>query len=426
MLGPGGESSSLTIKRGSQPTRPLRLLFVATNLPMPDQYGGDLRLFALVCRLARKHLVTFYPYSELGSPADAARYRSMLTEDGVQVRPPGWLPGLERVLLEQTFDAVVFEFWHNAELGAGLVDRYQPWARTIVDTVDIHFRREEAALKLGISDAATVEANKRRELATCEKAHAVICVSVEDGGILESESKIGRWFVIPLIVPFRDRSVRERGPELLFLGGFGFPPNRDGILWFANEVWPQIHASRPDASLTVVGSNVTAEVAALSERAGIEVVGYVPDVAPYFDRAAMMVAPLLYGAGVKTKVVEAMAASLPVVTTPVGAQGLEVVSGEHLMIADDGETFARHVVDLLGEPERAGRIGRAGREYVAATVSPEVIEARMGSVLDAVVDRGRPAVPPLGWVVRSAAAKARRARARLNLGRLFRKTAART
>jgi glycosyltransferase involved in cell wall biosynthesis len=195
---------------------------------------------------------------------------------------------------------------------------------------------------------------------------------------------------------------RPRDSELLFLGGFRHPPNGDGLLWFVGAIWPAIRAAVPGARITVVGSHPPAEIRALARVDGIDVTGYVPDLAPYMDRASLMVAPLRYGAGIKTKITEAFASSLAVVTTSVGAEGLDVVSGEHLMIADDPGDFARCVMDLLGDSERAEQIGRAGREYIASVCSPEVIEAGLESLLPAVVNRRRPFLPPRGWALKSA------------------------
>jgi len=316
------------------------------------------------------------------------------------------------------YDAAWFQLWHSAERGVDLVLRNQPWAKVLVNSEDIHFRREESGLSLGISHPSDVEDRKRRELAAYRKAHAVICTSEEDGRSLDAEGGIARRFTIPLVVTERPRSSGPRATELLFLGYFPHAPNPDGLLWFAREIWPIIHGATPDAKLTVVGSNPPDEVRDLAGIDGVDVVGYVPDVAPYLDRAALMVAPLRFGAGVKTKVVEAMASGLPVVTTSVGAQGLEVTPGEHLMLADEPGAFARAVVELLGEPGRAERIGRAGRAAVSATCSPDAVAFRLEAMLASILEGPPPAIPPGDWWVRWVRSQAREARWRL--GRLRR------
>ncbi len=416
-------ASSVLAKRIGKSKRPLRLLVVSPELPKPDQNGGDGRFFALLRLMARQHRVVLCPLHNPEDACEATRYRAMLLRGGVRVLPATWVFGLECALLERAYDAVLFEFWHSAELGASLVLRHQPWARIIVDTVDIHFRREEDGLSLGISDPTTVEANKQGELAVYRMAHAVVCVSDEERRYLEAQGGLARCYTIANVVTERPRTARPRDPELLFLGGFRHFPNRDGLLWFVQAIWPAIRAAVPNARLTVVGSHPTAEVMDLAQVAGVAVIGYAPELEPYMDRASLMVAPLRYGAGIKIKVTEAFASSLAVVTTTVGAQGLDIASGEHLMIADEPAEFARRVIELLYDTERAERIGRAGREYVASICSPRAFEASLESMLAAAVDGRRPIIPPRDWLIQSARTHALRARAslgRTSLGRIYR------
>jgi len=375
--------------------QPLRLLVITPETPRPDQSGGDLRLLALVSHLAAAgHRVVIYPMLDLGDENAVCRYRSVLGNVGAKLMPGGWVPGLERALLRHVYDAVLFEFFTTADLGMELVARLQPWAKIIIDTIDIHFRRETGALALGLSDPATVEANKRRELDVYRRAHATVCVSAEDGRFLDAEGGVTQPYVISLVVPERPRSARPRGPELLFLGGFKHSPNVDGLIWFANDVWPSIRSACPAAEITVIGSNPTRDVLDLAGVDGINVVGFVPDVGPYLDRAALMVAPLRFGSGVKTKVLEAMSAGLAVVTTGVGAQGLDVLSGEQLIVADGPGEFARETVDLLRDPERAERIGRAAQTYVAETFSPLTTGRRFEAILSEIVGPTRTSPTP--------------------------------
>jgi glycosyltransferase involved in cell wall biosynthesis len=113
---------------------------------------------------------------------------------------------------------------------------------------------------------------------------------------------------------------------------------------------------------------------------------------------------------VKIKVIEAMASSLAVVATSVGAQGLQVVSGEHLVIADEPDRFAAEVLQLLGDPARAEKIGRAGHDYIVAIGSPQVVEPRLAAILDAVVDGRRRKIPSLDWCLNRVRRAGRRAR----------------
>jgi glycosyltransferase involved in cell wall biosynthesis len=155
------------------------------------------------------------------------------------------------------------------------------------------------------------------------------------------------------------------GPELVFTGSMDWMPNEDGILWFAREILPRLRARVPDATVTVVGRNPTAALKALAgEGSGIRVTGRVDDVRPYMERARVFVVPLRVGGGTRLKIYEAMAMGLPVVSTTVGAEGLPVRDGEHLVIGDTPDAFADACAALLRDPPRASAIGTAAQTLV--------------------------------------------------------------
>jgi glycosyltransferase involved in cell wall biosynthesis len=388
--------------------RRLRILVVCYAVPKPDRSAGDLRLFEIMTLLGRRHAVDLYVFLP-GNPGDPSpelseddeSYRHQYRKIGVILLGGREYP-LGRIMFHRRYDVFLFEFWYTASWMVELFRQAQPWAKMIIDTVDVHFLREESGLKLGISEPGVVEENKRNELASYRQADALIVITPEDKGALEACEGMPRLFLIPIIVPVKSRGHRLRGKEALFVGGFKHYPNVDGILWFVTEVWPSIRAESPDATITVVGSHVPASVEDLRRVEGVDVVGYVPRTEPYLERAAVSVAPVRFGGGMKGKVVEAMASGLAVVTTSTGAQGLGAISGRHLIVADEPEEFARSVVELLADPDRAEDIGRAGGELVAATCSPEAVGLKLEEMLAEVVDRGRATVPPPRWLLRAA------------------------
>jgi glycosyltransferase involved in cell wall biosynthesis len=390
----------------------LRLLVVSPSLPRPAIASGDRRLFAILEILARRHsvdLLTVLPPWE-DDPVDGpGSTREAYRQIGVRVLegPSGAPLPIARASYLQRYDAAIFEFWTCASWASEIFRTRQPWAKVIVDTVDVHFLREGSGVAVGAADPAEVEANKQAELAVYRRADAVIAITTEDRDALESAGGMPPLDLIPNLLVGRPRDDRPRAREALFVGGFKHAPNIDGIVWFAREVWPRVRAEVPDARLTVVGSYPTPEVLALGQVDGIEVVGQVPDTGPYLDRAAVSVAPLRFGAGMKGKVGEAMVSGLAVVTTTIGAQGLGATSGEHLIVADDPEAFASGLVGLLLDPSRAERIGRAGRALAESLCSPGSAGARLEEILGRVVGRGRPALASPKWLGRSALEAAR-------------------
>jgi glycosyltransferase involved in cell wall biosynthesis len=193
---------------------------------------------------------------------------------------------------------------------------------------------------------------------------------------------------------------------VVFVAGFDHRPNVDGMLWFANEIWKTVRDRVPEARLTIVGSNPPPAVLELKHRPGVHVTGYVPDTSPYLDRAAVSIAPLRYGAGMKGKVAEALAAGVPVITTSIGAEGFRAVPGEHLLIADSAADFAAAVVQALENPDRAARLGQAGQALVASVCGPDAVAAQVEQMVDLLAE-GPPAPLFGGWLTYSAAYRAK-------------------
>ena len=394
------------------PTRPrrLRVLAVAMTLPRPDHNAGDLRFVTLLEMAARGHdvsLCVLYGRTHGRDPTlpigELRRTGRALRRAGVRVLPIGYKP-FAAALARGEWDVVLFEFYTAAQGTLARLRREQPGAAAVVDSVDVHYARLAAGAALGVVDPAEAETVRREELAVYRAADRVIAVTDLDEAELASVGGVPPVDRVPLVLPTRPRAPGGRPAECLFVGGFSHAPNLDGLLWFLREVWPAVRAAVPGATLTVVGSKPPPAVRALDGRDGVRVAGFVPETAPYLDRAAVSVAPLRYGAGMKGKVTEAMASGVPVVTTTVGAQGLGAAPGRHLLVADAPADFARGVIDLLGDRERGERVGLAGQALAAALCGPAVVgEAFDRALRRAAADRP-PRRPPLRPLRRLAAA----------------------
>lgn len=162
---------------------------------------------------------------------------------------------------------------------------------------------------------------------------------------------------------------------IVFTGALSFHPNVDGVVWFVETVWPLIRARRPEACLLVVGRSPVPAVAALDGRHGVSVYPDVADVRPYLAAAALSVAPLRLGSGARLKILDALAAGLPVVSTTVGAEGLALVHERDLLLADEPSSFAAAVLALLDDPARARTLARHGQGSVRNLYSWETIAA---------------------------------------------------
>jgi glycosyltransferase involved in cell wall biosynthesis len=158
----------------------------------------------------------------------------------------------------------------------------------------------------------------------------------------------------------------EEENALVFDGSMDFRPNVDAAVWFASEVWPLIRRGRPEARFYVVGRNPAPQVRGLARLPGVTVTGAVEDPRPWVARAGVYVVPMRMGGGVRLKLLQAMAMERAIVSTPMGAEGVEVMHGRELLLATSPQAFARSVLGLMPDPERRARLGRAARELVVS------------------------------------------------------------
>lgn len=360
----------------------LRILVVASEFPRPDTAAGDLRLFTLLTSLALEHDVLFCALSADGSPKKANDAADQLARSGIRVSDKS----LAEALASSRPDVVWFEFFHQVRRDyLRLLKTHCPSARSIVDSVDVHFKRLErrAALTGAAEDAQAARRTKARELEAYASVDMVIAVGADDREVLRRELPHVPIEVVPLVhaLPaYSDPAVRQFG-ELVFVGGFRHDPNVDAVLYFCRDILPAIVAVHPAVRVKIIGSRPPPEVVALANE-HVEVVGYVPDIAPYLQHAYISVAPLRYGAGMKGKVSEAMSYGLPVVTTSIGAEGFGLVPGRDLLVGDTPQHFAEQVIALLDDVALHRRVARAGHEFVANHYSVPVVRKMLDASLE--------------------------------------------
>jgi len=180
---------------------------------------------------------------------------------------------------------------------------------------------------------------------------------------------------------FADRS------GLLFVGNFNHLPNRDAITWFAEDILPLVRAALPEASLSVVGSNMPPAILELA-RPGLDIVGWVHDLAPIYDQTRVVVAPLRFGAGIKGKLGEAAMHGVPFVCTEIASEGTYLEDGTNCLIGNDAATFAAKIVELYNDAARWQRLADEGRAAISKQCAPEVAAMAISELLrDLGIDR---------------------------------------
>jgi glycosyltransferase involved in cell wall biosynthesis len=189
----------------------------------------------------------------------------------------------------------------------------------------------------------------------------------------------------PEVVDADRRELRGASPTMVFVGALDYEPNTDAVEWMAREVLPLVRVRLPGAVLRIVGRGAET-VKWVDDLPGVDLVGEVADLRPELDRADVSVVPIRLGAGTRLKIVEALAHHIPLVTTSVGAEGIDVVDGEHALVADDERRFADACLRLLSDGTERQRLADRGAELFEASYTWDAIGERVASIASAVVD----------------------------------------
>ena len=254
-------------------------------------------------------------------------------------------------------------------------------AQMIYDTIDLHFvRKKREAELLGDADPAAWQELERLELRAARSADLTITVSEPDRAVLR-ERGISDVAIIPTIHTARTekKCQFEERSGLLFIGGYSHTPNIDAVTWLCRDIMPLVWSRVPDVKVTLLGHNPPQVVKDLAS-ARVAVPGYLRDVSAYFEQSRVFVAPVRFGAGLKGKIGQSLEFALPVVTTPVGAEGFPLRDGENCFIAESAADFAQAIVKLYTDEATWSSFARASAD-VLEEFSDEVVGERIRAML---------------------------------------------
>ncbi|MEO8536370.1 MAG: glycosyltransferase [Betaproteobacteria bacterium] len=359
-----------------------RMLVVDARMPRPDQDSGSLRmrgLLAIAISLGCK--VTFVA----DNLEYEQRYVQALQDLGVEVLFHPYVRSIPELLRDRgaEFDVVLLSRHYIAARHLDTVRRFAPSARVVFDTVDLHFMREErlAALDGGRTAELSARTKRDEELSLIAKADVTLVVSAAEQSVLQMLAPSARVLLVSNVHELSAAvPPRESRHGLVFIGGFQHPPNVDAMHWFARDVLPRVRERLPGVTTYVIGADAPASVRALAAN-DFAVLGHVPDIAPYFTGCRVSIAPLRYGAGVKGKVNLAMSYGLPVVATEAAVEGMHLVDGDDVLVADDPEAFAAAIARLYGDDPLWRRLSAGGRANIERHFSRDVARAALTELL---------------------------------------------
>ena len=377
----------------------MRILFLSQLLPLPLDAGPKFRSYYVLRYLAEAgHDVTLLSFrrpsdSEADIQALKAFCRSVETVPMVRSRFKDALSGARSLIANDSFlmvrDRVPEMFERMRALDArksfDAVHADQLWmapyalravssGKRVLDQHNAVYKAVERMTDGSSNPLFRVllgsESSKlqRFEQRTIGEFDDVTWVTEEDRQSFEPRpaERQTRERVIPIATDPSTHALarRDRPFRVTFLGGMHWPPNAEGVSWFAKSCWPAIAERSSAAVFTVVGKGAPADVRTAPHAERIDVKGYVENLDTVLDETAVFVVPLLSGAGMRVKILDAWSSGLPVVSTAVGAEGMEYRNGDNLLIADEAQEFAEAVLRVLGDSELAKRIGEAGRSTV--------------------------------------------------------------
>jgi hypothetical protein len=352
-----------------------------------DRRRGDLRLADHIGAL----LGAGWQVSFLAFRRDAdLRYARTLRQMGVAVTVGR--EHIEEVVVDLQPDLALPYMWFAGEQMLPWLRGRSPRTKVVVDTGDLHLLRTARTCFRrggeGVTSSSGFGADAVRELNAYAAADAVLAVSERERALVdELTGRPGLASLVPLVEATRRsaRPLQERR-GIVFVGNFLHAPNREAIGHLLTEVLPRLEPGCLGGHpVLVLGYGLTPEIRDLAAgRRDVRMIGWVPDLTPYLHRARAVVVPLLTGAGVKGKLLQALAAGTPVVSTSVGIEGTGAVGGEHLLVADDPAAFASALTRLLADDALWGRLADAGHQLVRP-YRPEVVDRILLDTLEAVV-----------------------------------------
>ncbi len=358
----------------------MKILIISSNIPAPDHASGDLRFYTMLKLIAETHQVTLCPFNlerqnkEMGA-AVTKTYIEQL--DAINVRL-----GATDVLMtlrNELFDLIIYEFYHYVSRYIDFVRFYQPQARVLIDSVDIHYNRlfSKATLTGISSDLKTAVTVKQQELVAYRLADLIIVVTEDDGLLLKKDAPSTQIGLLPNIHRIPEFiAVLPPYTKLLFVGSFKHEPNVDAVLYFCKDIFPLLLKMNSSFTLEVIGPNPPESILALQSD-HIFIRGFVECLDDYYRNAHISVAPLRFGAGMKGKIGEALSFGLPVVTTEIGAEGFGLSQNENILVARTSLDFAESILQLSQDNQLYKKLSTNGYDFIKENYSEVATRAKL-------------------------------------------------
>jgi len=383
-----------------------KILFLSQTLPYPLDSGPRLRTFFVIKHLSVNfniHLVTFIrSWEEMANLEPLSEHcqihpvffgrsfvrdvlmglRSLFSGESFMIirhNNHAMRQMVDRLISGESFDLIHVDQIKTAQYVEHiidlpkLIDKHNVYAHVIKGIID-----EKGPFLQQILARLEWRKLARYEGQICREFDHVVSVTDEDRrDLAQLAGKSDHFSVVPIATAPDSIPMIQRGLDakhIISVGSMFYPPNVEGALWFAKQVFPKIKALRPDVKLFLIGSRPAGAIKRLSELdPSIVVPGYVENLAPYLEQSAVMIAPIHFGSGMRVKILDSLARGMPMVSTTFGCQGIHVTHNKNILLADQPDDFAKAVLQVIQDRDFADRLVTNGRNLVQTRYDWQVI-----------------------------------------------------
>lgn len=400
----------------------MKILFLTNKLPHAEVAGGHRLIYQRIRYLSeRGHQIGLLTFVQDETPAQIDSLKPLLTElhtlphprrnifirafhDYIALSRPAvfWksysrdmMKAAGEVAEQGKYDLIIAEF---SEMGQYLhknpylsaIHKVISCHRCVTDSYEKYISLGEVRLKLYLKSIPQLRGLQKYEFNMYRSADRILVLTPQDRFTMQYYAQDLAISVAPAGVDIRHLQAHPpvpKEPIVLMTGFMGDPANEDSVEWFYHHVWPRLSERHPEVKFYIVGAGVRPCIQRLAEKdRRIIVTGEVADMRPYRNRARVFVSPVRLGSGMRTKVLEAMAGGVPVVSTSLGMAGIDAQTGVNCLVADTPELFTQSVEWLLTDRALAARMVRNARELVEKKHSLESGMRRFENIITSVVE----------------------------------------
>lgn len=387
----------------------MKILFISALLPYPLHSGGQVRIYNLLKRLGKKHDITLATFLRSNEERRYISEFPFCKKVEAVYRGHAWQPYYIAKSLLSTYPLLFTTYahqelkgWIGRELESGRYDlvHIEPsyvWSalpKVLVPTVVCEHNIEYLGYKgyaqrftfMPIRPFLMLDVSKLAwwERKVWQEATRIITVSSEDRDVIAKEVTGEKIDVVPNGVDLKEFVFKPKKPNsspvFLFVGNFSWLQNRDAVKYLVREIWPMLRRRLPKSQLRIVGRQAPSDLREMIRKSNARLLDGVEDITSQYSNADMLIAPIRIGSGSRYKILEAMACGLPVITTRVGAGGLEVEIGRDMVLAETPEDFLLETQTLLSNQNLRTSIVKSARKVIEKSYSWEIIARQLERV----------------------------------------------